>query len=92
MYKTRHDWVGNMLYRESCENFNFDHTNKCNLHNPEYVQDNKVHTILWNLEIQTYHIISARGQELVTVNNKKRTCRKVDFAVPVDQSEKLEES
>ena len=34
-YKTRHDWVGNVIYWELCKKLNFDHTNKWYMHNPE---------------------------------------------------------
>ena len=27
-YKTRHDWVGNVIHWEICKKFIFDHTNK----------------------------------------------------------------
>ena len=44
----------------------------------------------FKFEIQTDHLISARrlDEEIV---NKKRTCRKVDFAVPADHRVKLKE-
>ena len=34
-YKTRHDWVGNVIHWELCKKFEFDHTNKWYMHNPE---------------------------------------------------------
>ena len=27
-YKTRHDWVGNVIHWEMCKKFKFDHTNQ----------------------------------------------------------------
>ena len=27
-YKTRHDWVGNLIHWELCKKFKFDHANK----------------------------------------------------------------
>ena len=38
------------------------------------------------------HLISARQPDLVIVNNKKRTSRIVDFAVPPDHRVKLKEN
>ena len=58
------------------------------MHNPESVLENEMHKILWEFEIQTDYLISARRPDLVIVNIKKRTCRVVAFAVPV----KLKES
>ena len=40
--------------------FEFDHTNKWYMHNPESVLENKTHKILLDFEIQTDYQISAR--------------------------------
>ena len=53
------------------------------MHNPESVQENEMHKILWDFEIQMDHLNSTRRPDLVIVT-KKRTCRIVDFAVPAD--------
>ena len=37
------------------------------------------------------HLISARKPDLIIINKKKRTCKIVDFAVPVDHKIKLKE-
>ena len=42
------------------------------------------HKLLWNFNIQTDHLIPARRPDLIIINNKKRTCKIVDFAVPAD--------
>ena len=69
------------------------------MHKTESIQENERHKILWDFEIQTDHLVSARRPDVVTVNNKKkkkkkkkRTCRIVDFAVPADHRVKLKES
>ena len=59
------------------------------MHNPESVLENETHKILWDIEIQIDHLISARWPVIV---NKKRTCRIVDFAVPLDYEIKQKES
>ena len=41
------------------------------MHNPESVLENEMHKVLWDFEIQTDHLISARQQDLVIVNKKK---------------------
>ena len=62
------------------------------MHNPTSIQENKTHK-LWDFEIQTDHLISARRPDLVIVNNnKKRTCRIVNFAVSADYGVNLKES
>ena len=68
------------------------------MHKPEFVLENEMHKILWNFEIQTDHLIQDRRSDLEVINkNKKkdkkaRTCRIVEFAVPVDIKEKIKES
>ena len=58
------------------------------MHNPEPVLENK---LLWDFDIHTDHLISARRPDL-TINKKKRTCKIVDFVVPADHRIKLNES
>ena len=60
-----------------------------NKQNPASIQENEMHKLLWNFEIQTDHRISARRPVLV---KDKRFCRIVDFAVLADDREKLKES
>ena len=66
------------------------------MQNSESVLASETHKVLW--EIQTDHIISARRPDFVVVNNnnkkekKKRSCRIVDFAVPVNHKVKSKES
>ena len=50
------------------------------------------HKVLWDFEIQTDHLISARRPDLIIINKKERTCRFLDFAVPVDHRVELKES
>ena len=54
------------------------------MQNPESVQENEMHPVLWNFEIKTDHIILARRLDLELVNKKQRTCRIVDFGVPTE--------
>ena len=66
--------------------------NKCYMHNPESVMENEMHKLIWDFEIQTDHLISARQPDLERINQKKRTCWIGDFAVPNDHWVKLKES
>ena len=54
------------------------------MHNPESLQENDTHKLLWDFEIRTDQLISAKRQDLAITNKKKRTCRIVDVAVPGD--------
>ena len=78
--------------RELCKKFTFDHTNKWYIHNLESVQENEPRKVLWDIEVQTDHLISAQRPDLVLVNKQKKTCRMVDVAVPADRRIKLKES
>ena len=74
------------------------------MHNPGSVLENDAHKFLWDFEIQTDHLISARRPEVIIINKKKkktkkkrkkkkkRTCKIVDLAVPADLRIKLKES
>ena len=56
------------------------------------------HKLLWDFDIQTDHLISARWPDLIISTKKKkkkkkkRSCKIVNFAVPADQKVKLKES
>ena len=41
------------------------------MHNPESVLENDTHKILWDFEIQTDNLISAKRPDLVVVNKKR---------------------
>ena len=67
------------------------------MHKPDFFLENETHDVLWDFEILTDHLISARWPDLVIINNnnkkrKKRTCWTVDFAVPADHRINLRES
>ena len=63
------------------------------MHNPIFLQENDSYKLIWDFDIQTDHLISARRPYLIIINNKdKRTCKIVDFAVPADHRVKLKES
>ena len=70
------------------------------MQNPAPVLENNTHKFLWDFDIHTDHIITARRLNLIKINNKKkkkkekekkRTCKIVDFVVPADLRIKLKE-
>ena len=61
------------------------------MHNPASVQKNATYKILWDFNIQTDYLIPARRPDLGIINKKKKTCKIVDFAVPVDHRIKMKE-
>ncbi len=91
--KARHVWVGKVIHREMCKKFKFDHANKWYMHNPEPVLENDTHKLLWDFDIQTNQLNSARRTDLIIINKKKKKkiCKIVDFPVPGDNRIKLKE-
>ena len=63
------------------------------MHNPLSVLENDTHKLLWDFNIQTDHLISARRPDLIIImkKKKKKICKIVDFAVPADHRIKLKE-
>ena len=49
------------------------------------------HKLLWDLDMHTDHLISARRPGLIIINKKESICKIVDFAVPADHWIKLKE-
>ena len=70
--KARNYWVGKLIHRLMCKKFKFDHANKWSMHNPAPVWENDTHKFLWDFQIQTDHLISARRPDLIIINNKKK--------------------
>ena len=92
-YKARQDCVGKVIHWDMCKKLKFDHANKWYVHNPAPVLENDTHKLLWDFDIQTNHLISARRPDLIISNKKKknRISKIVDFAVPEDHRIKLKE-
>ena len=62
------------------------------MYNPTPVLENDTHKLLWDFDIQTDHLISARRPDLIIIKKKKKKIRKiVEFAVPADHGIKLKE-
>ena len=61
------------------------------MHNPAPVLENSTHKLLWDFNIHSDHLISARRPDLILINKKKRTSKIVDLAVLVDHRIKLKE-
>ena len=85
--------VGKVILWEMCKKCNFDHTSKWYMHNPAPVLENDTHKLLWDFDIHTDHLISARRPDLIIIKNKKkkRISEIVDFAVPAEHRIKLKE-
>ena len=71
-YKARHDWVGKVIHWEMCKKFKFDRANKWYMHNLAPLLENDTHKFLWDMDIQTDHLISARRPDLLIIKKKKK--------------------
>ena len=70
-YKIRHGWVGKVIHWELYKKFKFDHTNKWYTHNPTSILKNDTYKLLWNFDIQTDPLISARRPDLIIINKNR---------------------
>ena len=61
------------------------------MHNPAPVLQNDTHKLLWDFDIHTDHLISARRPDFIIINEKKRICKIVNFTVLADHRIKLKE-
>ena len=60
--------------------------------NPTPVLENDSYKLLWDFDIHTDPLISARRPDLIIINKQKENLQKnVDFAVPADHRIKLKE-
>ena len=75
-YKTRRDWVGKVIHWELCKKLKSDQTNEWYMYNPASVLENDILKLLWDFDIQTDHLISARRPDLIIINNKKKKKKK----------------
>ena len=49
------------------------------MHNPAPVLENDTHKLLWNFDIHTDHLFSARRLDLMIINKKKREYAKLSI-------------
>ena len=73
-----------------CKKFEFEHSNKWYMHNPASVLEKDTHKLLWDFDIHTDHLISARRVDFIIIIKKNRICKIVDFAVwPQNKTERI---
>ena len=57
-YKSKHDWMGKVIHRESCKRLKFHHTTRWYIYKPQPALENATHKNPF--EIQTDHLIPRR--------------------------------
>ena len=61
--------VGKVIHWELRKKLKFDPTNKWYIYNSENVMENETYKLLWDFEIQTDHLISARRPDPLKKKN-----------------------
>ena len=61
------------------------------MHNSEPVQENDTHKLLWDFDIHTDYLISARRPDLIIINKIKENLQNFGLCCPSDQRIKLKE-
>ena len=69
--KTNYNWVAKVIHWELYKRLKFDQSSKSHMHIPESVVENETHTFLWEFEILTDRLISAKRPDLVAINKKE---------------------
>ena len=97
-YKTRHNWMTKVIYREMCKKSQFDYTNKWYMPNPASVLENDTNKLLGDFDIICISKSLNIGQKTTQLQQqqqqqqKMRSSKLVDFTVPADIRIKLKES
>ena len=74
-YKATYNWVRKVINWELCKKFKYNHANKWYMHNPSTVLENDTHKLLWDFNIQTDHLISARRPDIIIINKKIKSAK-----------------
>ena len=81
----RHDNVTRMVHWKLREKFNLEKSEKGYLHNPQTVNENVNHKIIWNMSIQCDNVIVERRPDTVIVKKMEKTAIIIDVAIPGDK-------
>ena len=73
-----------------CEKFKFDHGNKWYMHNLAPILEKDTHKLLWDFDIQTDHLISARRPDLIIINKNKENLQNCWLCCPGGPQNKTE--
>ena len=72
-YNRRHDNLGKIVHWKLARKCNFEAGDKWYEHDAESVLQNEDYKILWDFNIQTYHVREAWRPDLVVVDKKERS-------------------
>ena len=81
-----------MIYWEFCKRLKFNHTTKWYIHILESLLEKNTYKNIWDSEIQTNNLTTARRPVLLIENVKKRTYGIVDFTDQAGHKWKIKEN
>ena len=84
-YKQRHDNVAKAVHWKLCEKYHLEKKDKWYEHALDSVSENDEVKALWDVNIQCDHVIEARRQNIVFLNEQERKCSIIAVAVPADK-------
>ena len=90
-YIRRHNEVAKILHHGICKQHNIQTAERTWMHQPEAVTETEEVKILWDFEIRTDRIITARRPDIVVIDKATRTATIIDVAVPNDHNIKAKE-
>jgi hypothetical protein len=85
-YKARHDKVGAVIHWRLCKKYGIEVHKDWYRHEVQPVIETDQVKLLWDMCIQTDHVIQARRPDLVVVDKTKKEITIIDFAVPADKN------
>jgi len=83
-YKKRHDKVAGAVHWSLCETYHIKHSEQWYQHTAEPVIETDSVKILWDMNIQTDHVIEHRRPDIVVVDKHNKRALLIDIAVPAD--------
>ena len=81
-YERRHDWVGRKKHGEVCRKT--DVNEEKYKPEPEKEVESSSWKKLWDVTLQTDHVIQARRSDMVIIDKTKYECKFIGFACPFD--------
>ena len=73
-----------LLHRNICTHYGFYTCKKSWLYDPQPVVESRDVKILWDFEVRTDYVISARRPDIIVLDNKKKCDFLIDVTIPAD--------
>ena len=83
-YLERHDKVGQYIHWKTSQHYNAPYAKNWYEHKPQKVVEAESATILWDFSIHRDRTIQANKPDITIKDQKKETCKLIDFTFPMD--------